>query len=783
MNILLTLNTYYSKYSIVMLTSLFMNNKNTKFDIYVMYSNLSDDARDMLRETVEAFECDVFFIRVDESDYEGFPTTSALTVECYYVCLAHLSLPDRLDRILYLDSDMIIDGSVKKLYEMDFEDNYLIACGQSFVEEDGKYYRLGARPERGEKFNSGVMLYNLEKMRRNISSDYIKDVAKENQYCFMLADQGLLNIVYENTTKIIDSFYFNFRISLMEDQLRYGEAIRDDKPIIIHYVNRDYYRLGISMKPWTLTLTDQEYETLCDSGIIRKPYEMIPADEFNLWMQQHWWDYAKETPFYNELLDDMNARKKSYLEGWLYDGVNNITDELISKNKQLNQKLRNITQGSFDEANPLITYSSLEDYIDSIEAEDAKKTMNNLFAYNFRCLKEKKDAIRVAFVVYSSAEWQCESIYRLFEVDNVTEPTIAICGYNHGNEETIRNTYVKTCEYFRRLGTYNIEYLGYASRRACVNQLDKYDIIFYTNPFRNTLTPFDVNIGSRRIRQLLVYIPYGVMLGDKRDKYYEPGYYDTPAYKFAWKYFAEDFYSLEIADKDARLGSYNICVSGFPKLDELLEKTYKKHTNIWKCRVQCEARIIWAPHFNLIKGMNGTFYENFEWFYNYALEHGEISWVVRPHPRMAIGAMEKGIFKSVKEYRDYLDRWSKLPNVTVIEMGDYYDIFDSSDAIIHDSLSFLYEYLYTGKPMLRLVPKEDRSLNQRAKDIAEYIYTERGNDFDAIEAFIDNVKKRIDPKRTSRLKYINAKLDYRKFNGGKSASKYVYDAIKDELRD
>lgn len=780
-SILLTLNTYYSKYSIVMLTSLFMNNSEARFDIYVMYSELSISAQQSIEEMVKAYGNRVFFLRVDKSNYDGFPTSKALTVECYFVCLAHLSLPESLERILYLDSDIIVDGSITELYEMDFEDNYLIACGQSFEKINGNYYRLGARAERGEKFNSGVMLYNLRKMRQHISANYIKSIAKDNQYSFLLADQGLLNIVYEKQTKIIDSYYYNFRISLMEDQLRYGESVHKGKPVIFHYVSRDYYRLGISTKPWTLMLTSEEYEKLYECGIIKRLYIMAKADSYNMWMQQHWWDYAKKTSEYNQLLAELNANKEIYMERWIGDRETSLKDRLIAEKKRIRKILEDITDGNFDEFDADITFSDLEDYIDEIESEKAISTMNNLFEYDFQCLRKKTDCIKVAFVVYSSAEWQCESLYRLFENDDRIVPVLAICGYHHGTDETIRDTYVKTCNYFRHIGTYNIEYLGYSHRRAKVNQLDKYDILFYTNPFENALNPYDVNIGSRRLRQLLVYIPYGVMLEDKRDLYYAPGYYDLPAYKLSWKYFAEDSYSIETANKEARLGSYNVEISGFPKIDELLEKSYKVRPKIWKIANKCEAKIIWAPHFNLIKGMNGTFYENYEWFFNYAKEHKEISWVIRPHPRMASGVTEKGIFNSVREYYEYLGKWDKLPNAQVIESGGYYDIFDSSDAIIHDCLSFIYEYLFTGKPMLRLVPEEDRLLNERAFCISKYIYSERGNNYDAIEEFINNVKHQIDSKRDIRLEFIRTNLDYRSFNGGKSASRYIFDAIKKQL--
>ena len=74
------------------------------------------------------------------------------------------------------------------------------------------------------------------------------------------------------------------------------------------------------------------------------------------------------------------------------------------------------------------------------------------------------------------------------------------------------------------------------------------------------------------------------------------------------------------------------------------------------------------------------------------------SWVFRPHPMLRAGAVQQGVFKSEEEYDNYLEMWNELPNAQVIEGGMYVDIFETSDAMILDSVSFLAEYLYMHKP-------------------------------------------------------------------------------------
>ena len=69
----------------------------------------------------------------------------------------------------------------------------------------------------------------------------------------------------------------------------------------------------------------------------------------------------------------------------------------------------------------------------------------------------------------------------------------------------------------------------------------------------------------------------------------------------------------------------------------------------------------------------------------------------KPHPNLK--TVNKSS-KSGKPNDDYYDKWNSLDNGQ-LEEGDYFDLFLQSDAMIHDSVSFLSEYLYTMK--LRLL--------------------------------------------------------------------------------
>lgn len=403
--------------------------------------------------------------------------------------------------------------------------------------------------------------------------------------------------------------------------------------------------------------------------------------------------------------------------------------------------------------------------IDSIEL---KRSLDNALD----TIKNKK-VVRIAFIVYSSAEWQCEELYRLFERSNKFEPTILICKYSHGTKASISRTYAETCNFFE--GNYNIKtYIG-KSNAFISKDIDSYDILVYFNPYSD-YKPERVNVVYRKMHQLIIYVPYGYDLQDADNMWSGIDYYGLLIWKVAWIHLCYTKNDVDIFSKKISNYSYNLLYSGFPKIDNLLKHNYRFRSNLWGI---CEKKIIWAPHFNLKDGMNGTFHENFEWFYKYAQKHKNISWIVRPHPRMEWGTLEYGVFSSSNEYLSYLRKWEALPNAKVIENGEYYDIFDSSDAMITDCISFVAEYQFTDKPMLILLPEHPRPLNLLGEAIHEVQYKCRGNDYKYIESFIDLYIDE-DPLKEQRKQVFRRELDTSEITKC-SSSEYVYKHIVNQL--
>lgn len=118
MNIAITISHAYVPYAYTLLLSLPAHD-SAKFQVYVLHRDLTDEDCNVLSSLSKLYDIHVHFICVPVSFSEAFTDTSAPAETCFRLCLPAL-LPDTLDRILYLEADMIATASLMPLYTLDF---------------------------------------------------------------------------------------------------------------------------------------------------------------------------------------------------------------------------------------------------------------------------------------------------------------------------------------------------------------------------------------------------------------------------------------------------------------------------------------------------------------------------------------------------------------------------------------------------------------------------------------------------------------------------------------
>ena len=110
----------------------------------------------------------------------------------------------------------------------------------------------------------------------------------------------------------------------------------------------------------------------------------------------------------------------------------------------------------------------------------------------------------------------------------------------------------------------------------------------------------------------------------------------------------------------------------------------------------------------------------------------------KPHPRLLTELYAHPEWGKQRT-DDYYRLWSTMPN-TQLELGQYVDLFMTSDAMIHDCASFVIEYLYTHKPVMFVSRNIDQLLvgqTDLSREAFGQLYI--GCDEREIIDFVDNV--------------------------------------------
>ncbi len=212
MNILITLDSNYIKPLKVMLKSLFLNNQGESFSIYLVHSRIKDeelkDLDHYIQENSNNSRLNV--IQIDDSYFVDAPTLLHYTKEMYYRLLAFKFLPQELDRILYLDPDILIINSIRELYQTDIT-GYLYAAAYHDKISVKEINKIRLFPYDIEAYyNSGVLLMNLEYQRQKIDEKEIYEFVEENRSKLIMPDQDILNALYSKEIKSLDEKRYNY---------------------------------------------------------------------------------------------------------------------------------------------------------------------------------------------------------------------------------------------------------------------------------------------------------------------------------------------------------------------------------------------------------------------------------------------------------------------------------------------------------------------------------------------------------------------------------------------
>lgn len=257
--------------------SLLENNKKAVFDIHVIHTGITPTSWAKLEKMVSQFSPTLLHSRlVDDHFLKGIKVSDFLKISTYYRLFIE-QMTDA-DKVLYLDSDLIVLGDITHLYEVDLTDHYVLA-----VKNPGfKRHKSLHMKESSDYFNTGVLVINLDMWRKNNVFERVVKFVRENPKAILYMDQCGLNSIIDGQWKKLSprynmqsAFYGEKKDQFLEDYDREDMQDALKNPVIMHFT-------GI-FKPWNFGT--------------KHPYRKV------------YWYYRNQTPFKALFSDDFSMKR------------------------------------------------------------------------------------------------------------------------------------------------------------------------------------------------------------------------------------------------------------------------------------------------------------------------------------------------------------------------------------------------------------------------------------------------------------------------------------------
>ena len=256
----------YAQHIAVAIASIMAKTKE-KVCFYVINDNISKDKIEKLRDTAVTFKTKIEFISVPEDKFSNVYLSGHVSKAAYFrLALADI-LPNDIEKVIYLDVDLLVYDDIKKMWQIDLKNlplaavpDYGIMASPRLCKQKADVIGLPV----GEKyFNSGVLVVNLKEWRKEDYTKQILEIINNNQ--FPHHDQDALNKLFMHKWQALDLRWniippvFNlFSKILLNSNFRKNAITARKNPGIIHYAGR--------YKPWEFTLhngfNDKYYQYL-----------------------------------------------------------------------------------------------------------------------------------------------------------------------------------------------------------------------------------------------------------------------------------------------------------------------------------------------------------------------------------------------------------------------------------------------------------------------------------------------------------------------------------------
>lgn len=208
MNIVIASDDNFVQHCCVTMLSVLKNNKDVTF--YLLTEGLAKENVSIITSMVTENEGIVNIIKVPKEVVSRLPMPkdsmlSHISVATYYRLFISSLLPSTVEKVIYLDCDMIVRCDISALYQTSIDKYALGAVYQDdkSIMDYRTFERLGYSPNYGY-FNAGMLLINLKYWRSHNLEEQFMTYISTNYDKIVMHDQDVLNATLHNQVLMLD---------------------------------------------------------------------------------------------------------------------------------------------------------------------------------------------------------------------------------------------------------------------------------------------------------------------------------------------------------------------------------------------------------------------------------------------------------------------------------------------------------------------------------------------------------------------------------------------------
>ncbi|AUI66033.1 MULTISPECIES: glycosyltransferase family 8 protein [Glaesserella] len=233
-SIVLAADLRFSEQLMTTIKSICLYNKNLNF--FIFNREFSYEWFQYLNTFLEKINCEVIDVKINNDALRRYPTLAHISSEStYFRYFVSEFIND--DKVLYLDSDLVVNGSLQALFDLDLGDNFVAASLDDIAQNI--YNTVN-------NFNAGVLLINNKLWKEYQIHQKALELTEKCVHQVPDGDQGILNILFNgkwlqlshNVNYLVGGEYIYYKNGL----LHFIQRRENEIPLVLHF--------NTAYKPW-----------------------------------------------------------------------------------------------------------------------------------------------------------------------------------------------------------------------------------------------------------------------------------------------------------------------------------------------------------------------------------------------------------------------------------------------------------------------------------------------------------------------------------------------------